>query len=235
MRTVAGWHGCLYTTDAAGLWIHHYGANRATIALPAGGSVQLAMETDYPWDGKITVRLEKVDAAGPFAVRLRIPEWAKDASLAINGQASATTPSAESYCELKQAWKAADVIELTLPMPVRMMVAKPRLEQTRGQVAVLRGPIVYCLESTDLPEGVSIDQVAIPRDASWQVQHESDLLGGVTTLSTQAAVLPAADPDGPLYQELPQGEIKTIPIRLIPHYAWNNRGEPEMSIWLLLR
>ncbi len=82
---------------------------------------------------------------------------------------------------------------------------------------------------------MSIDQVAIPRDASWEVKHEPDLLGGVTTLGTRALALPALDPDGPLYQELPQGEIKTIPVRLIPYYAWNNRGEPQMSIWLTLQ
>lgn len=235
LRTVAGWHGYLYTTDQAGLWVHHYGANRATIALPGGGSVELTMETDYPWDGSVKLRLDQVDAPGPMAVRLRVPEWTRHASLAVNGQAAPVEAAAGSYAELKRAWKAGDLVELNLPMPVRMMVARPRLEQARGQVAVSRGPIVYCLESIDLPEGVSIDQVAIPRDASWEVKHEPDLLGGVTTLGTQALALPALDPDGPLYQELPQGEIKTIPVRLIPYYAWNNRGEPQMSIWLTLQ
>ncbi len=235
MRTVAGWHGCIYTTDDAGLWIHHYGANRATIALPSGGELQLAMQTDYPWDGKVKLHFDKVDPSKPIAVRLRVPGWAHRASITVNDQAVDANSSAGSYVELKRAWNVGDILELNLPMPVRMMVAKSRLEQTRGQVAVMRGPIVYCLESTDLPEGVTIDQIALPRDATWEVQHESDLLGGVTTLSTQALALPTPDPEGPLYQELPQGEIKPVAIRLIPYYTWNNRGEPHMTVWLPLR
>jgi DUF1680 family protein len=235
MRTIAGWHGYLYTTDKEGLWIHHYGANQAKISLPGGGTIELTMETDYPWDGKITLRLDKVDTSSPVAIGLRVPEWVRDASLAVNGQAAEVDVSPGVYAEVQRVWKAGDVIELNLPMPVRMMVAKRRLEQARGQVAVLRGPIVYCLESTDLPDGVTIGQVTIPREASWDVRHEPDLLGGVTTLSTNALALPGVDPEGPLYQELPQGEAKPIAIRLIPYYAWNNRGEPEMSIWLPVR
>lgn len=235
MRTVAGWHGCLYTTDDAGLWVHHYGANQATIVLPGGGSMRLAMETEYPWNGKITLRLAKFDSTRTVAIRMRVPEWTKEASLNVNDQPAEVDAVPGSYAVLKRKWKDGDVIELNLPMPVRMMVAKPRLEQARAQVAVMRGPIVYCLESTDLPEGVAIGQVTIPRDATWEVQHESELLGGVTTVSTQALAMPAADPDGALYQELPQGEGKSIPVRLIPYYAWNNRGEPEMSVWLPLR
>lgn len=235
MRTVAGWHGYLYTTDKEGLWIHHYGANQAKISLPGGGSIELTMETDYPWDGNVTLRLDKVDTSSPAAIRLRVPAWTKDATVSVNGQAAGAEVSPGGYGALNRSWKAGDVIELNLPMPVRMMVAKRHLEQARGQVAILRGPIVYCLESTDLPDGVTIDQVVISRHASWQVQHEPELLGGVTTLSTRALALPAADPEGPLYQELTQGEAKPVAIRLIPYYAWNNRGEPEMSIWLPVR
>ncbi len=235
MRTVAGWHGCLYTTGDAGLWVHHYGANQAQINVPGNGSVHLTMETDYPWDGRIRLRLDKVDTKGPLAIRLRVPGWAKDASLSVNGNPHAKEANSGTYVELKQTWKTGDFIQLNLPMPVRMMVAKPRLEQTRGQVAVMRGPMVYCLESTDLPEGMTIDQVAIPRNPSWQVRHESDLLGGVTTLTTQALALPVTNPEGPLYQDLPQGEATPVAIRLIPYYAWNNRGEPEMTVWLPLR
>jgi DUF1680 family protein len=115
-----------------------------------------------------------------------------------------------------------------------MMVADPRVEQVRNQAAVMRGPIVYCLESIDLPEGVAIEEVHLPRTAKWTVRHEPDLLRGVTVLQTEAYALPRIDPAGPLYQELPPGEARRVQIRLIPYYAWNNRGEPKMSVWLPL-
>jgi hypothetical protein len=114
------------------------------------------------------------------------------------------------------------------------MAADPRLEQARGQVAVMRGPIVYCLESTDLPEGVAVDAICLPRDAEWTTRPEPDLLGGVTVLETEALAVPQLDPQGPLYQELPTGEPCPVPIRMIPYFAWNNRGEPQMTVWIPL-
>ena len=126
------------------------------------------------------------------------------------------------------------MIELSLPMPVRLMASKPRIEQTRNHVSVMRGPIVYCLESVDLPDDVAIEQVHLPRRPEWTVRHEPDLLRGVTVLETEAYLVPGIAPDGELYQELPTGEPRRIPIRLIPYYAWNNRGEPKMTVWLPL-
>ena len=126
------------------------------------------------------------------------------------------------------------MVELNLPMHVRLMAADPRLEQARGQVAVTRGPIVYCLESIDLPDGVSIEAIRLPRDADWTARYEPDQLRGVTVLETEAYAVPEVDPRGPLYQELPTGEPRRVKIRMIPYFAWNNRGEPKMTVWIPL-
>jgi iduronate 2-sulfatase len=246
MRTVASWHGWLYANDAEGLWVHHYGANEATIELPrpfGGGSqishgwdgrLRLTMEADFPWDGRVRLHFDEVTASGPFALRMRVPGWANGAELFVNDERVADDVPSASYVSERRVWKPGDVVELSLPMPVRLLAADPRVEQVRDHVAVMRGPIVYCLESIDLPRDVAIEQIRLPRNAEWTVRYEPSLLRGVVVLQTEAFAVPKVDAAGPLYQELPPGEPRRVPIRLIPYFAWNNRGEPKMTVWIPL-
>jgi DUF1680 family protein len=217
-----------------GLWVHHYGGNVLDTELADGRRIRMTQTTDYPWGGNVTLKMDDVEPGDPFAMMLRIPGWTKGAQIRLNDQKLQADGQPQTYAVLKRNWQQGDVIELTLPMPVRMMVADPRVEQVRNQVAVMRGPIVYCLESIDLPDDVAIEEVHLSRNAEWNVRHEPDLLRGVTVLETEAYVSPRTDPAGPLYQELPPGEPRRVPIRLIPYYAWNNRGEPKMTVWLPL-
>ncbi len=232
LRTVASMHGYLYSTGDEGLWVHHYGGSVLDTQLPGGRKLKITQTTKYPWEGDVRLELNETGPAGPFSIMLRIPGWARDASIRVNGEVQEVQTRPDSYAVLKRSWQPGDVVELSLPMPVRMMAAHPRLEQVRNHVAVTRGPIVYCLESVDLPDDVAIENVHLPRDARWTVRHQPDLLRGVTVLETEACVVPGIDPAGDLYQELPSGPPRRVPIRLIPYYAWNNRGEPKMTVWL---
>ena len=126
-------------------------------------------------------------------------------------------------------------MELDLPMEISMLEAHPLVEEVRGHVAVMRGPIVYCLESVDLPTDVRIDDVRLPRDAQWKTGHDRKLLGGVTTIETEAAVMPGSGPTSALYRKVRTGPVRRIPLRLIPYYAWCNRGPSEMTVWIPLR
>jgi len=237
-RTIAKMHGYLYSTGKGGLWIHHYGGSNATIDLADGQTVRVSQKTDYPWDGRVRVTFEDVVGDKAFALRLRIPAWTKGASIRINGKPFARDGDVEcrpgSYAAMHRVWRQGDVIELDLPMPVRMLVANPRVKPIRNHVAMKRDPVVYCLESTDVPEGVDIADVRMPINAQWTTRHESDLLGGVTALETQAAARKLSEQTGGLYRELAPGEPKIVRIRLIPCYAWNNRGEPKMTVWIPL-
>jgi DUF1680 family protein len=232
LRTVASMHGYVYSASDEGLWLHQYGANVVDTELPDGRGIRMTQTTHYPWDGSVTLRIDDVDPGEPFSLMLRIPGWADDAEIRVNGRRAQAETHPRTYAVLKRAWQQGDMVELTLPMPVRLMVANPKVEHVRNQAAVMRGPIVYCLESIDLPEDVAIETVHLSRSAEWTVRHEPDLLRGVTVLETEGYVLPGIDPAGPLYQQLPSGEPRRIPIRLIPYYAWNNRGEPKMTVWL---
>ena len=116
-----------------------------------------------------------------------------------------------------------------------MLEAHPLVSQAKGQVAVQRGPLVYCLESADLPEGLDIDRVVLPRDAKWSVEKKNNLLGGVAVLTTNALVFPAGEQATGLYRRVTAGQLTPQRIQMIPYYVWNNRQPSDMSVWLPLR
>ena len=238
-RTIAKMHGFAYSTSPNALWVHLYGSNELSTELPDGTALKLIQRTDYPWDGQIKLTLEPAEATA-FALRLRIPGWATGATVRINGSPAGENVEVGTYASLERTWKAGDTVELALPMRVRLIQANPMVEELRGQAAVMYGPLVYCLESTDLPRDVDVMDVRLPRKIDLETHFDAQLLGGVVTLEGQA--LAAVDPDwsgGPygspvLYKELDPAEPRPVRLRLIPYYTWANRGPAQMTVWLPL-
>lgn len=233
-RTLAKMHHWAYSASDGALWINLYGGNVVETELPGAGRVKLVQKTDYPWDGTVRIKVAEAPAA-PFAIRLRIPGWSENPLLKVNGNADDGDAKPGTYAHLQRSWKAGDVIELTFPMKPQMYEAHARVEEARNQVAVMRGPVVYCLESTDLPADVNIDDVCIPRDAVWQAKHAPELLTGVTVLETKALLVSPTGPSDALYRRLTTAKPQPVPIRLIPYFAWNNRASGDMTIWFPVR
>ena len=250
IRTIAKLHTWACSVSDAGLWVHLYGGSTLRTQLADGSSVKLTQETDYPWDGRVKIIVNGAPAA-EFTLMLRIPIWAAGARVTINGKAFAGPVEAGAYAALRRTWAAGDVVELDLPMRVRLMVAHPKVKDLRGRVAVMRGPVVYCLESPDLPKGVSVSEVAVPVGIALAPHFEKDLLGGVTILRGKAVKggsrqgkPPAANEDewkGLLYRNLKtdtgkqkQVEGDTLDVTLIPYFAWANRGISHMAVWMPL-
>lgn len=231
-RTLAGLHEWAFGWDDDGLWVHLYGSSRVDVAVPGLGRLALDIQTDYPWDGTVRFRVEHAPTA-EFALRLRVPGWADGATIAVNGS-PAEPVAAGQYAVLRRQWQAGDTVVLGLLLRVRRIVANPNVEETRNQVAVMRGPLVYCLEAADLPDDVPIHELSLPRDAVWTVRHEPTFLGGVTVLETEAWRRRGPDWSDRLYAELPTTPVEPQPIRLIPYYAWLNRGNRQMRVWLPL-
>src|SRR5690606_30648547 len=100
------------------------------------------------------------------------------------------------------------------------------------QVAVMRGPIVYCLEEADLPEGVGIEEVYLPRGIELTEVAGEGPFEGYTVLEGVARRLPRLVASGNLYGELPAAAPAELPVRLVPYGRWGNRGDGEMSVWL---
>ena len=120
------------------------------------------------------------------------------------------------------------------------MTANPLVEENRNQVAIMRGPVVYCLESLDLPDNVTLTEVMIPKDIRLQARFDQDLLKGVVVLEGTACRLPEGEWAKPynaaqLYREFADTQTESIKLRMIPYYAWSNRGISEMTVWLPLQ
>jgi len=92
----------------------------------------------------------------------------------------------------------------------------------------------YCRESPDRPAGVDLHQVRLPRDARWKLRHDRELLRGVTVLETEAAAMPATGPPNGLYRKAASGAGQHVALRLVPYYAWSNRSQSQMTVWIPL-
>jgi DUF1680 family protein len=117
-------------------------------------------------------------------------------------------------------------------MHAQLIEANPLVEETRNQVAIQRGPIVYCLESPDLPDSVRVQDVVIPTDTKLVAQYDPTLLGGITAISANVLARQNNSWDNALYRPLRLGSERSAKVRFIPYYAWSNRGPSEMSVWL---
>ena len=202
--------------------------------LAGGETIRLRQQTEYPWQDTINITLEKAPKR-EFSLFLRIPGWSETARVTVNGEVFADRLESGQYFEIRRLWSAQDRIELVMPMSVQLLQAHPLVEEVRNQAAVRRGPLVYCLESTDLPDDVGVMDVTISSGAKFRTRFTEELLAGVTVLEGKASVLAQDEWNKALYRRISPQDTKTTEIRLIPYYAWGNRGDSEMAVWIPLR
>ena len=124
-------------------------------------------------------------------------------------------PSADGYVHLQHRWKAGDVVEMDLPMPVQRVYAHEKVQDDHGKVALMRGPIVYCLEAADNP-GLDLARVVLPRDTDLRAEHRAGLLGGLTVLEGKGV----------------DEKQNPIPVTAVPYFAWQNREKGAMNVWI---
>jgi len=231
VRTIAESADYAYAKSADAIWVNLYGGNSLKARLPGGDEIKLSQETDYPWNGCVRIQIEACGGS-EFALKLRIPNWTSGASVRINDSPADDSPRPGSYYEIRQKWKAGDFVDLNLPMPARLMEANPLVEEDLNQIAVQRGPVVYCLESPDLPPGIKISDVLIPAEMHLITRYDRRLLDGIVVLEGKALARPGADWNGALYRESQPEKFRSINVRFIPYCVWQNRGPSEMSVWL---
>ncbi|NRS90318.1 hypothetical protein HNQ02_003258 [Flavobacterium sp. 7E] len=229
VRTICKSSGWAYNLSENGVAVVLFGGNTLDTNLLDGSAIKLSQDTDYPWKGivKITVEECKNDA---FDIKVRIPNWAIGSSLTVNGEAVTTTINPGNFATITRAWKAGDVIVLDMPMEVTLIEGHNRIEEVRNQVAVKRGPIVYCLETPDLPEGVSILDVYFDGNGPKEAIHKEDFLGGITVVEAPLLIRAAKTDD--MYQTVNKPAFQTYKAQLVPYYAWSNRGQAEMTVFL---
>jgi hypothetical protein len=234
LRTLCQAQEYAYSINKDTLWVNLYGQNTLKTK-----DIEIEQQTDYPWDGHITLTIKK--AKRLQTVVLHIPSWADTNTVRVNGNLQSVADG--SPVSITRLWKKGDVIELDLPMRPRLIEANPLVEEAKNQVAVMRGPLVYCLEGQDISPLASgspadkprINDIAIPADIQFR-EIPVTISGHRMTALEGDAVLTNAKPwdNQTLYRELSRPKSKKVRIRLIPYYAWDNRGIDDMSLWLPL-
>jgi DUF1680 family protein len=228
-RLVASIGGYFYTTAENALYVHLYNSNQADVSV-AGQNVHLTQETSYPWDE--TVRLTVgVEQPASFELALRIPGWCRSYSVSVNGQA-VTSESAEGYARIQRTWADGDTVTLRLAMPVERVAANPQVRQDAGQIALQRGPVVYCLEQAD--NGPRLANVIIPDTAQLSAVHQPDLFNGVTVITGEALRDEPRTWGADLYRPLSTTEFQqqSFTFQAIPYCFWANREPGEMRVWI---
>ena len=239
IRTLAQVQNYVYSLSEDTLSVHLYASNELDTAWDNGERIRLRQETHYPWDGTISLTIEEAPRH-PIDLKLRIPGWSKAATnrLRVNGKESSTPLEPGTYATVKRAFQKGDVVELKIGFEVALYEANPMVEEARNQVSVQYGPLVYCLESNDLPEGVHIDEVALTADSlkGWKIGKRDIVNTTVTTVTLPAVVYPEENWDQQtLYREVTPSAPRPIELEFVPYYAWGNRGDTEMTVWLPLR
>lgn len=233
-RMLASLPGYFYSVSRKGAWVHLYAAGKVTIPLPDGGELGLTQTTDYPWSGEITIDVTAAPAR-PISLFLRVPGWCETPSVRVNGQAHTDPLAPDSYVDLAREWRAGDRVELSLPMPVRLVESHPHLTSNTGQRAICRGPLVYCVEHADNPD-TDVRDLHLTPGAPLTAEFRPDLLNGVVTIKGDGK---CADRDvwqGALYRASTHGEPplpdRPVCFTAIPYYAWANREPGPMRVWL---
>ena len=231
VRTIAEASNYMYSVGDDGLYINMYGGNTLSTKLKDGSLIKLEQMTNYPWDGKITVTVKEATSK-LVNIFLRIPGWSKSYQLKINGVSPKVRDRKGGYVIAGRSWKAGDKIELMLDMPSTLIESNPLVEETKNQVTVKRGPVVYCLESADLPNQRVFD-VMIPSSIKFQPTPMKVDNGNIMALVGEAKLLEGTNWKSSLYKEV-NTSTKPVKIKLIPYYAWANRGRTDMTVWMPL-
>ncbi|MEI8376429.1 MAG: beta-L-arabinofuranosidase domain-containing protein [Planctomycetota bacterium] len=228
---IAGISRWVAAQDDRDIYLNLYVGGTIKVKL-ASQTVTLHEETQYPWNGRVRIRVTP-EKPGEFALALRIPGWAQGRlmpsdlyrfdkpetvkwTVTVNGVPISAALLEKGYLRVVRPWKAGDVVELTLPMPVRRVYSHANVAFTRGQTALYRGPMLYCLEGVDNP-GFSVLNMVLPAGADFGLQRRADLLGNVIVLHGTG---------------LADGK-NAVEFTAIPYYAWQNRGIHEMTAWLV--
>jgi DUF1680 family protein len=236
-RFMASVPGYIYAKRGDDLYVNLFAGGTADIETP-GGKLKVVQETRYPWDGAVKMTIAP-DRARQFAINVRVPGWARNepvpsdlyrfmdkssdaATIKVNGQPVAVTLD-KGYVTISRTWKAGDVVDLSLPMSVRRIVANDRVGTDRDRMALQRGPVVYVAEWPDNPSG-KVRNIVVPDSNALTSEFRPDLLKGVQVIKGQAVGL-AFDEKGTVQKA-------TQPFMAIPYATWANRGRGQMAVWL---
>lgn len=226
IRFIPSIPGLVYATNEDSLFINLFISNHANLPID-GINTELIQQTNYPWDGKITIKVSP-EKEQSFTIKLRIPSWAQGTPVPgdlykylnnnyetihvkVNGEKQKIILH-QGYLEITKSWQKGDSIEMILPMEVREVVTNEKVEENKNLVSIEYGPLVYCAEEIDNEK--SINNVVIPKQAQFTIEKRENLLDGINIINCD------------IFNKEQQNLV------LVPYYSWSNRGVGKMKVWI---
>ena len=190
-----------------------------------GKDASVKITTDYPWDE--TVTLEYIGDELEQTIGIRIPGWCKNWK--VQGAVQKECYEKKGYFYMKGTWKKGDKITLTLPMEVRAVSADTKVRENLGQVALMRGPVVYCLEEAD--NGKNLHLLSVVTSKKFNMGQTTISGKKFPMIEARGMRQKALEVKG-LYLPYKKPKYEKVSLKFIPYYAWANRGENEMTVWV---
>ena len=241
-RFIPSFPGYIYAVKERNLYVNLFTGNTATMQVE-GKDVEIAQQTNYPWDGDVIITIQK-NKAKSFNLAIRIPGWvtttpvpsdlyrfADDVlggySVKVNGE-EVKGELENGYLLINRTWKKGDVVTVRFDMPVRTVKANHRVADDRGRLAVERGPLVYCAEGVDNLD-FSIFNFLMPRQPKFQVADLQIKGNRNVTFNVKSIAV-----EGQTVEQDSHGNavVKSATLTMIPYYAWNHRGPGLMEVWM---
>lgn len=244
-RFIPSLPGYVYAVKDRNVYVNLFLSNTGKLKVD-GRNVTLSQETDYPWEGRITLTIDR-NNAGLFALKIRVPGWMKgetvpsdlysysdkgnkEYSITVNGERMGQL-DADGYYTIERKWKKNDRIAIDFPMEPRSVQAHQKVAADRGSIAIERGPLVYCAEFAD--NDFDVINLLMPLNPTFNVCD-----GKITATDdkgiTTAHYIKQITSDAQVLNYNKEGRltISDVKVKLIPYYGWNHRGKGNMRVWL---
>ncbi|MFB5067770.1 MAG: glycoside hydrolase family 127 protein [Candidatus Wallacebacter cryptica] len=231
-RLLASLGSYIYTkTNEREIYTNLYIGGTAEIEL-GDQIILITQNSELPWNGKVKLTL-RVAKPEQFTLALRIPGWCSAPKIAVNGEAvNLNTISDKGYAKITRVWVDGDTVDLDFPMETVLITANPKVRANSGKKAVMRGPLVYCLEEVD--NGADLHNLILNANTKFDVSFDPNLLNGIAIISAEG-VRELANWDDTLYRVNASLETQPVKLTFIPYYAWANRDPGEMLVWVRCR
>lgn len=227
VRLIASLGAYAWSEGDTTIYSHLYIGQKADLA-----HAEVEVESRYPWEGNVIYHIEpKTEEA--FTLAIHIPAYVRtndeSTGIKINGESVELGANIKKgYLYLTRQWNSGDVVELQFDMPVRKVFANSHVRADAGCVALMRGPVVYCFEGAD--NGANLQSLRIPKELNAETYLcEEGVLKGNVCIRINGYRMQSSES---LYsEERPTRQPETL--TAIPYYAWANRGENQMRVWML--
>lgn len=224
-RTISQSGEYAYAVSNDAVYLGLYGESRANITL-TDLSFTLVQKTEYPYDGTIVFSAEEVSGDGQAKLMVRVPGWLESGSITAGDRTiKLSDKQASSYVEVMFT-PCTENVTVQFDMPVRFTTAHPLVEECVNQAAVERGPLVYCIEAMDA-DVETLDDLMLKLDAEFRPVEYTIKGRTVLALETEFYKRKHAADKSRLYQTLKHEGLDTVPVRMIPYFAWDNRSEED--------